>query len=262
MVMDRCTYRYVQNAEKHFLSHSLLFYPCLPIVPPFTLSRTLFFLPLLSFLSYSLPVYLSTYLFLSIYFFVSYYFFFFFFFYFFTSSFFFFFYFFIFFPRLVVCGVLVWERIKTLQRSGRISWMKNLLMNLFLQTTKDLHGYTGLQVYDDYWYVHSNYPYGFIIYIFIYFAYRVTITSLFFSFSPSLSVSVTLCLSLTLSLTLFLSLSVTISVFLFLSLSISLLVSVSLSVSVFHFFSLSLSPPLFLTAHFFHSISHNLIALC
>ena len=99
MVMDQCTYRYVQDAEKHFLSHSLLFYPCLPIVPPFTLSRTLFFLPLLSFLSYSLPVYLSTYLFLSIYFFVSYYFFFFFFFsffsfYFFTSFFFYFFSFF------------------------------------------------------------------------------------------------------------------------------------------------------------------------
>ena len=97
MVMDRCTYRYVQDAEKFFLSHSLLFYPCVPIVPPFTLSRTLFFLPLLSFFSHSLPVYLSTYLFLAIYFFVSYYFFFFFFFsffsfYFFTSFFFYFFF--------------------------------------------------------------------------------------------------------------------------------------------------------------------------
>ena len=96
MVMDRCTYRYVQDAEKFFLSHSLLFYPCVPIVPPFTLSRTLFFSPLLSFFSHSLPVYLSTYLFLSIYFFVSYYFFFFSFFSFFTSSSFFFYFFFYF----------------------------------------------------------------------------------------------------------------------------------------------------------------------
>ena len=71
--------------------------------------------------------------------------------------------------RLVVCGVIVWGLIRTSHRSGRISWMKNWLRNSFLRTTKDLHGDTGLWVYDAYWCASILLYVFFIVFLFLLF---------------------------------------------------------------------------------------------